>query len=148
MRINAVPLLVTTLCFLSVAHGQETDGLSLAQTIALPNVQGGLNHISVDAERQRLFAASPTNKTIEIVDLKSGKPWRSLQGERPTAARYAREFNQLYVSNGQNLYCIPRQPAGYRGRGQRYADFCQCPSSQLNRSGRSKAAQDSGGVAS
>jgi hypothetical protein len=60
--------------------------------------------MSVDGEHQRLFAAAPTNKTLEIVDLKSRKPWRSLEGERPAAARYAPEFNQLYVSSGENLY--------------------------------------------
>ena len=104
MKISAILFFVTTLCFLSVADGQVTDELSLTQTIALPQVRGGLNHMSVDAEHQRLFAAAPTNKTLEIVDLKSGKPWRSLEGERPAAARYALEFNQLYVSSGQNIY--------------------------------------------
>jgi hypothetical protein len=57
--------------------------------------------MSVDAERQRLFVAAPTNKTL---DLRSGKPWRSLEGEKPAAARYAPEFNQLYVPRGQSLY--------------------------------------------
>jgi len=104
MRINTVPFLLTALRFLSLAHGEDRGGLLLTQTIALPNVQGGLNHMSVDAEHQRLFAAAPANKTIEIVDLKSGNPWRSLKGERPAAARYATEFNQLYVSSGQNIY--------------------------------------------
>ena len=47
---------------------------------------------------------APTNTTLEIVDLKSGKPWRSLEGEKPAAARYAAEFNQLYVPRGQGLF--------------------------------------------
>lgn len=92
------------LCFLSAAYAQETNALVLRQTIVFPNVQGGFNHMSVDAERERLFAAAPTNNTLEIVDLKSGKPWRSLEGERPAAARYAPEFNQLYVPRGHSLY--------------------------------------------
>ena len=60
--------------------------------------------MSVDAEHHRLFAAAPANNTLEIVDLSSGRPWRSLEGERPAAARYAPEFNQLYVSRGQSVY--------------------------------------------
>lgn len=60
--------------------------------------------MSVDARHQRLFASAPTNKTLEIVDLRSGKPWRSVEGEKPAAARYAPEFNQLYVPRGQSLY--------------------------------------------
>jgi hypothetical protein len=108
--------LVPTLWFLSAAQGQETNALLPTQTIALPKVQAGLNHMSVDAEHQRLFAAAPTNKTLEIVDLKSGKPWRSLEGERPAAARYAPEFNQLYVSSGQNLYLYDGRSFALIGR--------------------------------
>jgi len=59
--------------------------------------------MSVDAARQKLFAAASTNKTLEIIDLKEAKPWRSLAGERPAAARYAPEFDQLYVTRGQSV---------------------------------------------
>jgi len=59
--------------------------------------------MSVDAQHKRLFAAATTNKTLEIIDLNSRKPWRSLEGEKPAAARYAPEFNQLYVPRGQSL---------------------------------------------
>jgi DNA-binding beta-propeller fold protein YncE len=60
--------------------------------------------MSADAGHLRLFAAAPTNQTVEIVDLKTGKPWRSLEGEKPAAVRYAPEFNQLYVTRGQSLH--------------------------------------------
>jgi DNA-binding beta-propeller fold protein YncE len=60
--------------------------------------------MSADAERQRLFASAPTKKTLEVVDLKSGKPLRSLEGEKPAAALYASEFNQLYVTRGQSVF--------------------------------------------
>ena len=102
---RSVLLLVVALGWPLAVWGQKGGSLGLSQTISLPGVQGGFNHMSVDAEHQRLFAAAPTNKTLEIVDLKSGSPWRSLEGERPAAARYAPEFNQLYVSSGQNI-CI------------------------------------------
>ena len=59
--------------------------------------------MSVDAEHMRLFATATANKTLEIIDLKDGKPWRSLEEERPAAARYAPEFNQLYLSSGQSV---------------------------------------------
>ncbi|HLY60103.1 MAG TPA: hypothetical protein VKV95_05010 [Terriglobia bacterium] len=91
-------------CFHSTSHSQGINSLVLRRTIPFPDLQGGFNHMSVDAEHQRLFAAAPTNNTLEIVDLVSAKPWRSLEGERPAAARYAPEFNQLYVPRGQSLY--------------------------------------------
>lgn len=104
MRIHAFALMIVIFGFLSPAPGQETKALELTQTITFPKVQGAFNHMSVDAVHQRLFAAAPDNQTVEVVDLKSGKRLRSLEGERPAAVRYAPEFNQLYVSSGQILY--------------------------------------------
>jgi hypothetical protein len=108
MKYSPAAFLALILCPLSLAYGQQNaklmlSPLVLSQTVSLPNLQGGFNHMSIDAGDLRLFAAAPTNKTLEIVDLKSGKPWRSLEGEKPAAARYAPEFNQLYVSRGQSL---------------------------------------------
>lgn len=95
--------LALVLGFPMVIRGQERS-LVLAQTISLPDVQGGFNHMSADAVRQRLYVAAPSNMTLEVVDLKTGKPFRTLRGERPAAARYAPEFNQLYVPRGQSLF--------------------------------------------
>lgn len=86
------------------AQGQDVGYLSLSQTIPLTQVQGGLNHMSVDAEHKRLFVTAPANKTLEIVDLQSGKTLRSLGGEAPAGARFAPEFNQLYVTRGESVY--------------------------------------------
>jgi DNA-binding beta-propeller fold protein YncE len=104
VRHSFVSFLALVICSLSPAYGQQSGPLVLSRTISLPNVQGGFNHMSVDVEHMRLFAAAPTNKTLESVDLRTGKPWRSLEGEKPAAARYAPEFNQLYVPRGQSLY--------------------------------------------
>lgn len=109
MRTIASLLLATMLGFVPSIRGQETNALLLTQKIVLPNVQSGFNHMSVDAAHQRLFAAVPNDQTVEIVDLKTGKPWRSLRGERPAAARYAPEFDQLYVSRGQSVYIYNAQ---------------------------------------
>jgi DNA-binding beta-propeller fold protein YncE len=104
MKINSLVPLAGVIWFLSSGFGQQSSPLSLFHTITLPNVQGGFNHMSVDPVQQRLFAAAPTNGTIEIVDLKAGKALRSLEGKRPAAARFSREFNQLYASRGQSVY--------------------------------------------
>ena len=105
MRFNFVLFtMLATGFLLPPTHGQENGTLALTQTISLPNVQGGFNHMSVDAAHLRLFAAAPTNKTVEIVDLNTPRPSRSLEGLKPAAVRYAPEFNQLYVSRGQSLF--------------------------------------------
>ncbi len=104
IKIKWLVPLATVVCFLWTASGQQAPPLSLLHTITLPNVQGGFNHMSVDPGQQRLFAAAPTNGTIEIVDLKTGKALRSLEGEKPAAVRFAPEFNQLYATRGQSVY--------------------------------------------
>ena len=104
MKITASLLMIAMACLLVSASGQDANPLVPVQTIALPEVQGGLNHMSVDAGNQRLFAPAPSDGKVEIVDLRSGKPWRALSSERPAAARFAAEFNQLYVSSGRYLY--------------------------------------------
>jgi DNA-binding beta-propeller fold protein YncE len=81
----------------------DDHALVLAQTIPMPGLKGGFNHMSVDAKRQLLFAAAPTNQTVEIIDLKTGQPQPSLGGSKPAAVRYAPEFNQLYVSRTDKL---------------------------------------------
>jgi DNA-binding beta-propeller fold protein YncE len=103
MRYNSAVLLAIALWVGPVSYGQQSKALVLAQTISFPDVQGGFNHMSVDAWRLRLFAAMPTNTTMEAANLKAGEPWRSLKGERPAAVRYAPEFDQLYVARGQGV---------------------------------------------
>ena len=103
MKIHLKPL-AGVVCFLSYGFGQQVPSLSLLHTITLPHVQGGFNHMSVDPGQQRLFAAAPANGTIEVVDLKTGKALRSMEGERPAAVRFAPEFNQLYATRGQSVY--------------------------------------------
>jgi hypothetical protein len=74
------------------AQGQDVAYLTLDRTIPLAQVQGGFNHMSVGPGRKLLFATAPTNKTLEIVDLKAGKSLRSLDGEAPAAVRFAPEM--------------------------------------------------------
>ena len=66
------------MCSLLPANGQDKNAVTLAKTIPLPAVPGGFNHMSVDAEHQRLFVTATTKQTVEIIDLKAGKPWCSL----------------------------------------------------------------------
>ncbi|HSY53265.1 MAG TPA: hypothetical protein VK785_02405 [Opitutaceae bacterium] len=81
----------------------EDSALVLSQTIPVPGLKGGFNHMSVDAKRQLLFAAAPTNQTVEVINLQSGKPRQSLAGSKPAAVRCSPEFDQLYVSRADEL---------------------------------------------
>ena len=56
--------------------------LQLVQTIPLPGVEGRIDHMALDAERQRLFLAALGNHSAEVVDLAAGKWLQSLRGVR------------------------------------------------------------------
>ena len=81
-------LALAAFCSLLPATAQDKTGLALSKTIPLPEVQGGFNHMSADADHQRLFVTATTKKTVEIIDLKSGKTARSLTGDGPAAALF------------------------------------------------------------
>jgi DNA-binding beta-propeller fold protein YncE len=100
---STVMILIASLLAFPAATKAQDQSLALARTISVPGIQGGFNHMTVDAVRHRLFAAAPTNTTLEVIDLQTGKSLRSLPGEKPAAARYAPELDQLYVSRGQHL---------------------------------------------
>jgi hypothetical protein len=91
MKTVSIACLATALSFSSFVVGQEVHLLVPSQTVTLPLVQGGFNHMSVDARHMRLFATAPTNRTLEVIDLRSGKPLPSLEGEKPAAALRSEE---------------------------------------------------------
>ncbi|HEX5400537.1 MAG TPA: YncE family protein [Verrucomicrobiae bacterium] len=75
--------------------------LQLVRTIPLPNVEGRIDHMAVDAAGQRLFVAALGNNTVEVVDLKAGKKTQSFFGfTEPQGIVYVPEFNKLFVANG------------------------------------------------
>jgi hypothetical protein len=73
--------------------------LSLIQTIQLPQIMDGMNHLAVDEKRDRFFVTAPREKQVVVVDLKQGKPLRTLAGPA-TAARFVPDLDQLCVSGG------------------------------------------------
>ena len=77
--------------------------LVLAKTIPLPQVRGGFNHHSADGAHHRLFLCASTNKTVEVLDLDTGKIIKSLPGDKPAATCFAPDLNLLCVSRGKTI---------------------------------------------
>ncbi len=90
----------------SVATNNSSGPLVLTQTIALPNVEGGLNHMVVAAKIHKAFIPAPIQGTVEVVDLDSGKRVRSLTGEKPSSVRYSSEFNELYITRAREVLIL------------------------------------------
>lgn len=59
---------------LCLRGAESAEPLKLVQTIALEGVEGRIDHLAVDVETNRIFVAALGNNTVEVIDLKMGKP--------------------------------------------------------------------------
>jgi hypothetical protein len=92
----AALLLVTGL-----AAGQESSALSLKTRIALPNVDGRMDHFAVDVKGERLFVSALVNRTGEVLDLKAGRRVRTLPDlDEPQGQFYDASTNRLFIATG------------------------------------------------
>src|SRR3954468_10420401 len=71
--------------------------LELVQTISLPDVTGGMNHLDADAKRQRFFVTAPGQQKVIVVDVKAGKVLRVLDVPA-AAARFIPDRDELSVA--------------------------------------------------
>jgi DNA-binding beta-propeller fold protein YncE len=104
MRIRrAVFLTALVLASTTVAMGQAATPLKLEKTIELPDVQGRIDHMSIDIAGQRLFVSALGNNTVEVVDLKAGKRAHTIPGlKEPQGALYIRDKNRLFVASDKD----------------------------------------------
>ncbi len=90
------------LLFMAIKPGSPQEPLSLVRTIALPNVEGRIDHLALDTTGEKLFVAALGNNTVEVVDVKNGTHIRSLPGFRePQGIASIPEANLIAVANGQ-----------------------------------------------
>lgn len=89
-----------TLLALLVATSAGADPLVLEMKIPLGGVRGRIDHLAYDPGRQRLYVAELGNNSVGIVDLKSRRVVRSVQGfEQPQGIGYERSTDTVYVAN-------------------------------------------------
>jgi DNA-binding beta-propeller fold protein YncE len=75
--------------------------LRLESTIPLPNVNGRIDHMSIDVAGKRLFVSALGNNSVEVVDLTSAKVVHTIRGlKEPQGLFYWADTNRLYVANG------------------------------------------------
>ena len=97
---NGLALCAIVLFLLSLAFGQSS-ALPLTQRIALPNVDGRMDHMGIDIAGQRLFATAFDNHTLSVIDLKAGRQISLIPNlDNPQAAYYDPATNHLFVSAG------------------------------------------------
>jgi DNA-binding beta-propeller fold protein YncE len=96
-------VLVTLFAFMTRGIAQSNEPLHLDKTIPLSDVQGRIDHMSIDANGHRLFMAALGNNTLEVIDVKQGKRIHSITGlHEPQGVLYLPDLNKLYVANGDD----------------------------------------------
>lgn len=79
----------------------DTPALHLEKTIQLPHIKGGFDLMAIDVTGHRLFVSAEDNHTVEVINLQTGKPLKSLAGfNEPKWVFYNPETNRIYVSTG------------------------------------------------
>ena len=77
--------------------------MRLETTVELPDVQGRIDHLSVDVKGQRLFVSALGSNTVEVIDLKAGKRVKTITGlQEPQGVLYAPANDRLYVANAKD----------------------------------------------
>jgi DNA-binding beta-propeller fold protein YncE len=80
--------------------------LELMQTIVLKGKAGGLDHLAMDAKRDRLFLANKTNNTLDVVDLKAGTLFKQVPSQQGIQGiAYAPDLDKVYVGLGVKGFC-------------------------------------------
>jgi DNA-binding beta-propeller fold protein YncE len=103
---NRLAILLIAMVWALASLAEENSALRLVATIPLPNVSGRFDHSAVDLERQRLFITGRDADTIEVIDLQTGKHFRSLPGfPQPQGAYYVPFANKLFVSTRNDGTC-------------------------------------------
>src|SRR6266550_2161144 len=96
-------LFIVLLALATLASGQASQPLRLEKTIELPEVQGRIDHLSVDVKGQRLFVSALGNNTVEVIDLKAGKRIKTIAGlQEPQGVLYVPTIDRLYVANAKD----------------------------------------------
>ena len=84
-------------------YAQTGEPLRRVGTVPLPDVEGRIDHMSIDLKNQRFFVAALGNNTLEIVDLKISKRVHTIPGLRePQGLVYLPSLDRLYVANGSD----------------------------------------------
>jgi YVTN family beta-propeller protein len=96
-------LFIVLFVFAASAWGQASEPLRLEKTIELPDVQGRIDHMSVDVKGERLFVSALGNNTVEVIDTKEGKRVKTIGGlHEPQGVLYVPAVDRLYVANAKD----------------------------------------------
>ncbi|MGN6602727.1 MAG: YncE family protein [Ginsengibacter sp.] len=95
-----------------------TNYLDLKKTIAMPGVQGRIDHLDVNMQGQLVYVAALGNNTLEVADLHSGKIVHSIKGlDEPQGVAYIPQTHEIFVANGGSGDCYFYNAKSYEKTG-------------------------------
>ena len=90
----------------AVVSAQNAAPLKLKEIIALPGVEGRIDHFAFDAAGERLFVCALGNNTVEGLDLRNGQRIHSITGlGAPQGIAYIPELDRMFVANDKGGIC-------------------------------------------
>jgi DNA-binding beta-propeller fold protein YncE len=100
MRKSNLPFLA--LLFIAIGlHAQADSPLRLIKTIYLPGYVGDFEHFAADIKGNRLFLIAEDHKTVEVLDIRTGRRIHTITGfGQPHAIEYLAGPNSLIVTEG------------------------------------------------
>ena len=106
MKRLALVIVIVVACHSLTAAESGDASLQLKQTIALPGVEGRIDHFALDAAGDRLFVCALGNNTVEVLDLRKGQRIHSITGlGAPQGIAYIPEPDRLFVANDKGGIC-------------------------------------------
>jgi YVTN family beta-propeller protein len=84
----------------STAVAAEPTVLEIESKLPLGEIRGRIDHLALDAGRQRLYVAELGNNSVGVIDLQARKTVRTLTGLRePQGIAYVPSTDTVYVAN-------------------------------------------------
>jgi DNA-binding beta-propeller fold protein YncE len=106
LRPSLQAIVALVFCYTLATVRAQTAPLKLTKTIALPGVEGRIDHFAFDAAGERLFVCALGNNTVEVVDLRKGVWVHSITGfGAPQGIAYIPELNRIFVANDKGGIC-------------------------------------------
>ena len=84
-------------------NSQPSSSVTFVKSAQLPDVQGRIDHISIDKEGKRLFIAELGNNSVDVIDLASGSRLHTIIGlSEPQGVLFIPKLNKIFISNGDD----------------------------------------------
>lgn len=98
MRLRLSPTCAIALLLPALA---QAPALRLTATVPLPAIRGRIDHLDADVAGNRLFMSALGNDTVEVFDLRSGRPLHTVAGmHEPQGVTYVPIAHRLFIANG------------------------------------------------